>query len=157
MPTQRIRELETLLGKIRIAGGILLNYDMWERWGAAHASPEERAKMDAEFSVASRDHGAAKIALETLVIATRADAPAELATWAELHDLCLAAFLDDCTARGESEGTAAFVARGERAQWAEVRAGARSFVDENHYYVTMNAERYRRLFGLDPQTLLHVD
>jgi hypothetical protein len=36
------------------------------------------------------------------------------------------------------------------AQWAEVRAGTRAFVDEDLYYVTENAERYRRLFGIDP-------
>jgi hypothetical protein len=39
-----------------------------------------------------------------------------------------------------------------------VRAGTRAIVDENLlYYVTMNAERYRRLFGIDPQTLERVD
>jgi hypothetical protein len=31
-----------------------------------------------------------------------------------------------------------------------VRAGTRAFVDENVFYVTLDAERYRRLFGIDP-------
>ncbi len=89
--------------------------------------------------------------------ATRAEAPAEITAWADAHDAYLAAFLDDCVARGEPDGTAASVATRERAEWAEVRAGARAFVDENLYYVTMNEPRYRRAFGIDPQTLERVD
>lgn len=156
-PTDRVRELETLLAKIRHAGMIQLNYDMWERWGSAHASPEQRATMNADFADALRGQTAAKTALGALVAATRAEAPAEIAAWADAHDAYLAAFLDDCVARGEPDGTAASVATRERAEWAEVRAGARAFVDENLYYVTMNEQRYRRSFGIDPQTLERVD
>lgn len=156
-PTDRMRELEQLLAKIRNAGMIQLNYDMWDRWGSAHASPEQRATMDAEVAEASQQQSAAKTALLALVAATRAEAPAEIAAWVGAHDAYLAAFLDDCIARGESDSTAASVATRERAGWGEVRAGTRAFVDENLYYVTMNAERYRRLFGIDPQTLERVD
>jgi hypothetical protein len=83
---------------------------------------------------------AAKTALEARVAATRAEAPAELAAWADAHDAYVAAFLDDCAARGEPGGTTASVATRERAGWAEVRAGTRVFVDEDLYYVTMNAD-----------------
>ncbi len=156
-PTDRMRELEKLLAKIRNAGMIQLNYDMWERWGSAHASPEQRATMDAALAEASRDRLGAKTALEALAAATRSEAPAEIATWAAAHEAYLAAFLEDCVTRGEASGTAALVATRERAEWAEVRAGTRAFVDENLHYVKDDAERYRRLFGIDPETLENVD
>ena len=146
----RVRELEHLLATIRRAGGVQLDYDMWDRHGRQHASAEQCSAMDAEFAKATRERENATSTLEALVIATRTQAPAELTVWADAHDAYLAAFLDDCAARGESEGTAAFVARGEREHWAEVRAGKRAFVDENVFYVTMNTERYRTFFGIDP-------
>jgi len=155
-PTARVRDLEKLLAKIRNAGNIQLNYDMWDAHGRAHASAEQCATMEADLANASRERSAAKAALEALVARTRAEAPAEIAAWADAHDAYLAAFVDDCVARGESGDTAASVAIRERAEWAEVRAGTRELVDENLFYVTLDAERYRRWFGIDPQTLEHV-
>jgi len=149
-PTQRTRELEKLLAEIRHAGMVQLNYDTWDQHGREHATDEQRATMEAGFAEAQRAMTAAKAALEALVASTRASAPAEVAAWADAHDAYLAAFVADCAARGESDGTAASVATGERTGWAEVRAGTRAFVDENLFYVTENAERYRRLFGIDP-------
>lgn len=155
-PTARVRDLEQLLAKIRNADNIQLNYDMWDSHGRAHASAEQCATMEADLANASRERSEAKTALEALVAATRAEAPAEIAAWVDAHDAYLAAFVDDCATRGESDGTAASVAIQERAEWAEVRAGTRALVDENLFYVTLDAERYRRLFGIDPQTLEHV-
>jgi hypothetical protein len=156
-PTDRMRELETLLAKIRSAGMVQLNYDMWDQHGSASASPEQRATMDAELADASREQIAAKAALEALVATTRAEAPAEIAAWADAHDAYLAGFLEDCVARGESDGTGASIATRERAEWAEVRAGGRAFVDEALCYVTDDTARYRKLFGIDPQTHERVD
>lgn len=152
-----MRELERLLAKIRKAGNFELNHDMWDRWGSQHASPEERATMNAGLAEASRERAAAKTALEALVTSTRAELPAELSAWVDAHDAYLAAFLEDCNAHGESDGTARSVAIRERSEWAEVRAGTRAFVDENVFYVTENAERYRQLFGIDPKTLADVE
>jgi hypothetical protein len=151
-----VRALEQLLARIRIAGNIQLNYDMWDSHGREHASAEQRATMEADLANASQERSAAKTALEALVATTRAEASADIAAWVDAHDAYLAAFLDDCAALGESGGTAASVAMRERAEWAEVRAGTRELVDEDLYYVTLNAERYRRLFGIDPQTLEYV-
>jgi hypothetical protein len=156
-PTERVRELETLLARIRNAGMVQLNYDMWDQHGAEHASPEQRATMEAALAEATRERAAAKTELEALVAATRAEAPAEIAAWADAHDAYLAAFLEDCLARGETDSTGASVATRERAEWAEVRAGSRMFIDENLFYVTDDAERYRRLFGIDLKTLERVD
>ena len=156
-PTERVRELETLLARIRNAGMVQLNYDMWDQRGSEHATPEQRATMEADLAGATRERVAAKTELEALVTATRAEAPAEIAAWADAHDAYLAGFLEDCLARGEPDGTGASVATRERAEWAEVRAGARVFVDENLFSVTDDTQRYRRLFGIDPQTLERVD
>jgi len=95
-PSERVRELETLLAKIQNAGMMQLNYDMWDQHGAEHATPEERARMDAALANATREQIAAKTALEALVAQTRGEAPAELAAWADAHDAYLAAFLEDC-------------------------------------------------------------
>lgn len=144
MPSERVRELERLLARIREAGNVALNYDMWERWGAQHTTPEEAARMHADFARAMGDREAARTALEALVARTRAEAPAEIAAWAAAHDAYLAAFLRSCT-----DGTAIMVAQRERGEWAEVRDGARAFVEENVFFVTSDAARYRRLFGID--------
>lgn len=149
-PTQRTRELETELAKIRHAGNTLLNYDMWDRQGAQHASAEERTRMETDAATATRERDAAKAALEQLVARARAESPADVAAWADAHDAYLAAFIAECAAKGEADGTAAKVAADERAGWREVRDGKRAFVDENVFYVTLNADRYRSLFGVDP-------
>lgn len=149
-PTDCTRALETLLAQIRSAGNVLLNVDMWERWGAQHASADERARMEAEAATATSQRAAARTALAQLVAATRRDAPDEVLAWADAHDAYLAAFLDDCAAKGEAAEVAASVATDERAAWGEVRAGTRDVVDENPFYVTLNAERYRALFGIEP-------
>ena len=149
-PLPRVRELETLLAKMRNASTVQLNYDAWDRWGSAHAAPEEAATWSTDFANATRERDAAKAALEALVASS---APEERRAWAEAHEAFLTAFLEDCDAEKESEGTAAFVAKSERSLWAEVRAGTRAFVEENVFYVTIDLNRYRRLFGIDPQTL----
>lgn len=151
MPTDLQRQLETLLARIRNAGSIQLNYDMWDRHGAAHASAEERATMGSGFAEANRDQAQAKTALTALVATMRDSAPSELASWVQAHDAYLAGFLEDSS--NAPDRTAVFVATNERKEWAEVLAGTRAFVDENAFYVTLNRERYRRLFGIDPTTL----
>jgi hypothetical protein len=152
-PTARGRELETLLARLRKAGNVQLSYDMWERWGAQHATPAYRAEMEGAFAEANREHAAAKSALEALVAATWAEAPAEIAAWADAHQAYLAELLDQWAKQPESTGTQAFVATRERAEWAEVHAGTRVFVEENVFYVPTVRERHRCLFGVDPDTL----
>ena len=149
-PLPRVRELETLLAKMRNASAVQLNYDAWDRWGSANASPEEAATWNTDFANATREREAAKAALEALVANS---APEVRHAWADAHETFLTAFLEECAAKKEFEGTVAFVAKNERSQWAEVRAGTRAFVEENVFYVTIDVNRYRRLFGIDPQTL----
>jgi hypothetical protein len=156
-PSDAMRELERLLAKVRNAGMIALNYDFWERQGAQHASPEERARKAAEAAHAAREHAEAKAALEALVARTRATTPVALAEWADAHDEYLAGFLEDDAARAKVDATGAMIASRERELWAEVRAGTRAFVDENLFYVTDHLARYQRLFGIDRNTLANID
>lgn len=150
MSTDRMRELETLLARIRAAKNVLLNYDMWDSQGASHAPDEVRARWEADAASARSQLSTTQAELEKQVATTRASAPGEIAAWADAHDQYLAAFLAECAAKGASADTAASVASEERAGWHEVRDGKRAFVDENVFYVTLNAERYRTLFGVDP-------
>jgi hypothetical protein len=147
----RVRELEVLLARVRRAGMGQLSYDMWERWGAAHADPEEAEKMKRDFAESLREHAAAKSELEALVVTTRATAPEVIVAWADAHQAYLKAFLDECAERGEADGARALVATRERLEWSEVAAGKRLFVEENLHYVTGDADRYRRAFGFDPE------
>ena len=130
---------------------------MWDDRGREFASPEQIATMEADLASSRQEYDAAKNALEALVAATRAEAPAEIAAWADAHDAYLAAFSSDCVARGEPDSTGAFVATSERMEWAKVREGTIAFVKENLFYVTADVERYRLLFGIDPRTLERID
>nr|HEX4315862.1 hypothetical protein [Kofleriaceae bacterium] len=144
--TARTRELETLLARIRNAGNVQLNYEMWSDRGRQFAAADECARMDGELAAATRDQADARAALTALVASSSAD---DVAAWAGAHDAYLAAFL----AGSARDGTAFDVATKERAAWADVRAGKLPFVDENLFYVTLDADRYRALFGIDPNTL----
>lgn len=145
MPRDDVRALETLLARLRRSAGVSLNADMWERWGAAHASDEEKARVAADAEAATRDRSEAARGLDALVARLRVEAPDAVAAWADAHDALLAAFLAGC-----ADSTGRFVAEKERAAWAEVRRGERAWVEENVFYVSIDPVRYRALFGIDP-------
>lgn len=152
MVSKRVQELEALLKTIRDAGSVLLNIDMWDRWGSQHASEEEKAQYNADGGAAIATKATAQRDLEALVTRTRAEAPAEVATWADLHVQFLDAFIADTDKEGKDAraDTAIFVAKGERDEWAKVKAGELAFVDENVFYISIDRDRYRALFGIDP-------
>jgi len=152
-PTDLVRLLEGLTAKIRNAGMIQLNIDMWEQHGAQFASPEERARMAADLAEASRARERATAALEGLFPTVRAVAPAAVVAWVHAHDAFLAGYLEESVVKGESGGTGVFVATRERAEWAEVGAGTRILVNVDLFHVTSHPERYRSLFGIDQDTL----
>lgn len=140
-----IAALETLLRTIRRAGAIMLDMEMFDRYGRAMASPEEVRQRDTDAARAIEDHRLATAELSALVERTRREAPEVLAAWADAHAALLTAFLAHAT-----DATALHVARQELGQWAEVRAGTRGFVEENVYYIAIDRERYRALFGIEP-------
>lgn len=153
MASQRVQELEKLLKTIRDAGSVMLNIDMWDRWGSQHASEEEKAQYTADGAAALAARANARTELEALVARTRAEAPGEIEAWADLHDQFLAAFMADLAKQDKRDGrddTAEFVAKCEREEWAKVRRGELAFVDENVFYISIDRARYRELFGIDP-------
>ncbi len=154
-PTERRRDLETLLATIRRANMFATHVDMWEHGGSSSATPEQRTTMYAELAESNRTCAAATAALEELVTRTRAEAPAELDAWAFAHYAYCSQFLHECAERGQSGTPSAADAERDRAEWAEVRAGKRTFVHER--YVPQNTYFYRSYFGIDPETLERVD
>lgn len=139
----------------------------WEYRGELRAqvsaAPTERTReletAYARFRGATSDASAA--ARADLVARLATMAPPEIAAWALAHHAYLGAFLHRCVERGESDTAAAAVARAARAQWAEVRAGARAFVEDNlgkaSIEVAIDQRVYRSYFGIDPETFERVE
>jgi hypothetical protein len=155
-PTAVTRELERLYGKIRIASSGLGYYDFWQHGGAASATAEETAKMEAEFNENVKTRDSTKAALEARIATLRAEAPAELDAWAFAHYCYVSQFIHECAEKGEADSTAAEAATRERAKWAELRAGTRSYVDECGF-VRLDELFYHQYFGIDMATLENVE
>ena len=83
--------------------------------------------------------------------------PSRDLAWTEAHDAYLLAFLADLAAGDQRDDDAVAAANRERGEWAEVRNGTRTCVDQDHYRINMNEERYRALFGIDPHTHEHTE
>lgn len=130
--------LERLLRQRMLFGNNLLNLDFQERWGSeaqkAEAAREARRLDGKARQVAAR---LAKLSRET-----RAEQPEAIAAWAAAHTELLDRFLADT-----DDDVARNVARSERAEWAEVAAGTRSYVERNVFYVRYDEELARQLFG----------
>jgi hypothetical protein len=147
-----VRTLESYMAVLRRCGNMSLNYDMWDRWGSVHASPEQRAEMERGFGAAIAERVEAVNALTALVAKLRAEAPESVAAWCDAHVAHLSSFIEECAKKPDDSHaqTGKFTAEGELAGWAEVRRGERAYVDENFYYVSRDPELYRALFGIDP-------
>ncbi len=152
MSMDNIRALETLLARKRRLGGQLLSFDGYDRWGAQHDTPENRAKMEAEAASAQAEHAAVVKELGELVARVRKEDAAAIDHWADLHCELLRAFEATCAGADESShaSTGAFVAKEEIEAWAAVKRGEKAFVEENVYYVAIDRERYVAAFGIEP-------
>jgi hypothetical protein len=155
-PTNVTRELEKLYAKIRTARSGLAYYDFWLHGGAGSATSEQAAQMEAEFNENLRTTTSTRATLEARIATLRSEAPSELDAWAFAHYCYLSQFLHECAEKGESDSTAAKAATRERAEWAEFRAGTRSFVDECGY-VRLNDFFYQQYFGIDMATQKDVE
>lgn len=140
-----LRTLETLLAQKRRADAVLLDMECYDRWGAAHDTPENRAVMAERAQRAGRDRQDAVAALTALVTKLRVDRPDVVARWADLHAELLRRFIEHA-----SGSTARFVANQERDAWAQVKRGDLPFVQENVYYVKIDRDAYVGLFGVEP-------
>ena len=138
------RALERLLRRRRALSSVLLNIDMFDRWGPKEG--EERDRNLAEGEAAQREHNEVTAALTKLATELQKTDAAAVAAWATAHldllDRFIAERLED-----PSQDTARYVAKEEHAGWQEVREGKRPFVDENCFYVSVDRDRHRAWFG----------
>jgi hypothetical protein len=139
-----VTSLERLLARKKQLGSLAVSLDGYDRWG--HGSDEAFAsKAKAEL----QERPAVAAQLEALIAELKHSSPETLVAWAEAHIELLGDFLS----RVPADSTEAFVARGEREQWAQVRDGTLDYVEENSVFVKPDAEVYERLFGFPPPTL----
>jgi hypothetical protein len=143
----RLIELERLLVRRYAASATLLDVDMFDRWGAAHASEEQIAEMTRRATQAEAEYRETTTAIGASVRALRQEAPEIVATWADAHVQLLTELI---AASGEDEraSTTRFVADEERRAWGEVKAGTRDVVEENCFYVRVDPTRRRSLLGV---------
>src|SRR5579859_5251817 len=140
-----VRALESLKARMRTLGRRSLDFEMWDRYGRASASEADRARMEADGARDMEQRRATERELESLVTKLRVEAPDAIVAWADAHLDLLAAFIDRCAKAKDDDRDAAtgrMVAEEERAQWADVRRGTRSFAHENVVHVHVDAERY---------------
>lgn len=137
--------LERLLRRRHTLGGMLLNADMFDRWG-----PKEGPEFDAmavESAAAGREHETVTAQLAARVAETRARAPESVRAWANAHVELLERFVATYTSE-PTYATNVFVARQEADQWREVAEGKRAFVEENVFYVHVDADQHAEFFGV---------
>jgi hypothetical protein len=145
----RVVQLQTLLGRITNANACLGSFDGWDRWGRSSSDEAQTKAMEDEAAAAQRDLAAATAELEALVAKLRTEAPQEIAAWADAHDALLAAYLASEDAHGPYAESAAQAASQARAEWAEVKAGTRTYSEQGVYAETRDKARYRELLGVE--------
>lgn len=150
--SEHLRTLETWLAKLRLSGAFLLDQDMWDRWGRNHASDHEIVERTAREREMTELRAVAMRELEALVASLRATAPEAIAAWADAHDELLAGFIERTgpVEPNSTASTAVFVATEERDGWQAVKRGEQPFVDGNTFYISIDRDHYRRLFGIEP-------
>jgi len=129
-----LRALETLLGRLRVLLSELLTLDGFDRWGPKSGPEYEQFVVD--DARAQSAHKATEAELAALVMRLRFEDPEAVVRWADAR-----------ATEATNASTAAFVAEEEMRAWAAVRTGAQPFVRENTYYVHVDAELHRALFG----------
>lgn len=139
-----LSDLERLLFFMRGTLGTLLDFDMYDRYGAQHDSDGGRAEHAAVASRASQDHERLTRELSDLVARIRGKDPAKIAQWAERHMTYLRSLSFDAAS------TEAFVRDEECAAWSAVARGENAVVKENVFYVKVDPTRYAKVFGFEP-------
>jgi hypothetical protein len=142
-----VRALEALLGRLRVLGSELLSLDAFERWGPKSGPEYERYMVEDERAQSA--HKATEAELTALVARLRQEDPDAVLRWVDAHDALLRSFLATCAGAAENTtaSTAAFVAKEELQAWAAVKSGVQPFVRENTYYIQVDPELRRTLFG----------
>ncbi len=142
-----VQALEALLGRLRVLGSELFSLDAFDRWGPKSGPEYERFMVDDERAQAA--HKATEAELTALVTRLRQEDPDAVLRWADAHVTLLRSFITTCAGAvaNTRASAAALVAEEELQAWAAVRSGAQPFVRENTYYVEVDPDLHRTLFG----------
>jgi hypothetical protein len=142
-----VRALEALLGRLRVLGSELFSLDAFDRWGPKSGPEYERFVVNDQRAQSA--HQATEAELTALVTRLRQEDPDAVLWWAHAHDTLLQSFIATCAGAAENTtaSTAAFVAKEELQAWAAVKSGVQPFVRENTYYVQVDPDLHRTLFG----------
>ena len=135
------RKLEKLLLRRKELGSILLNLDMYERWGQG-SDPE----MNQELKRGPQ-YGRQTNQIESQIKALSAKAGDEvIREWANAHLALLQEFVDRMSSQ-KKRSTEIFVAREEMQGWEKVKKREIAFVRQNVYYIAYDEDLYESYFG----------
>jgi len=132
-----VKALETLLGRKKELCSLAISLDGYHRWGNG-GDPKFEAFATSELA----ESRAIEVRLQKLVARIQERSPEVIGIWARAH----MTLLEDYLSRVDSDSTAAFVAKRELAEWRQVVAGKRAYVEENPAHVKPDAALYARLF-----------
>ncbi len=114
-------------------------------------SPDQERATCAAEKVAEETAAALDQELERLVAEVRGTDPTPLARWVDVHQAILREAKAECAESDLFDEsftlTALFVANQEAEQWEEVRAGGRSHVIGNRYFLRNRDRIERKHFG----------
>ena len=144
--------LETWLSQIRNATSFLLDQETWDRFGRSHAAEHEIDERMARERQMIDQRDTATRELEALVAKLRITAPDDIAAWSDAHDELLVGFIErnGKVDPNSATSTAVSVANQEREEWRAVKRGEKAFVTGNTFFITIDREHYKRLFGIEP-------
>lgn len=148
--SEQVRQLETQLAQLRLAWAFLLDQDTWDRFGRAHASEHEidERRLRERQMIELKDASIA--ALTTLVPKLRETDPRAIAVWADAHDALLAKFIETERAHGSPVAAVGVgIAEQERLAWQAVKRGEQPYVEGNTFFIKLDRELYRALFGME--------
>ncbi|MBV6492441.1 MAG: hypothetical protein LDLANPLL_00435 [Turneriella sp.] len=139
------KTLEAMQRKRFELGNILLNLDMYERWG--HGSDPamnlELEKMGVYSAEAEQLEKQITEKVKSLPLEIRKD-------WAAAHIRLLESFIAKKNADPEKYSTELFVAKEEMDSWHNLAQGKINYVSRNVFYVSYDREEYFSLFGFFP-------
>ncbi len=136
--------LERLLAKRRSLSGGLLYGDAFDRWGPKEGPEYDRVM--AETAEMQSAHARVTAEVEALSGATWRKNPSAIVEWAQAHVDLLERFIA-ANAGDEAQSTGVFVAKQEIEAWGKVARGELAYVDENGFYVHVDAGRQAEHFG----------
>ena len=139
------KALEAMQKKRFELGNILLNLDMYDRWG--HGSDPA---MDLELQKAGA-YATEASQLEKQIAEKLASLPPEIRKdWAAAHNKLLESFIAEKMADPKKNSTELFVAREEAENWRKLAEGKLNYVSRNVFYVSYDRDEYFSLFGFYP-------